>query len=626
MIEVGCGASEMNMRFSGISGVEAGRTMANRLPRQSRTQRAAGSLQVNQAHTVGTATPVLYQTLNAVLVCYPSLSDAHDLCLYFANRTVSGGGPVERVVMLDWFTHVVHFHNHEDAVNVVCRDNHVLNNIPLSVFLYDERSRSVYSGRHTVSTQDPRKRSVHAVDVPMVDSEASTTVLVTPIDPSITDDALKSAIDKLDNGRRPVQNVMCPWNKGIAFVQFQYHEDAITVAGMKQVSVSVRLGPRTVNLFLYLGPLPGHTDRPHRTKISTADQHGTDTAPGAPPTPQHDPQPRDARCVSVELQPPEAHSAHGKADTPDAHTAHGKADTPDAHSAHGKADTPDAHTAHGKADTPDAHTAHGKADTPATHMEVEEQRTQAERGPQSHVVYDGQTAQIQSLVQAELGQMEARMKAEMEERLQADMFQLRLELTQDQTILRAEIRQIEADMRSTTNQSTPEVNQLRSDVSELKTLTTEITRSQTQLRSQINQVARGITQLQDQTKHEIEQLLTRLQSQQRNCEESSTRTKSSLEMQERMHARMMAETQTAVAAQTRAEIVTLMGEIRTLDHEITEINMQLRNQTSQGPRPTEVLTQNFRQQDTDREETMSVITVVNASSSGSSSTTSHASS
>ncbi|KAK7478543.1 hypothetical protein BaRGS_00030215 [Batillaria attramentaria] len=214
----------------------------------------------------------------------------------------------------------------------------------------------------------------------------------------------------------------------------------------------------------------------------------------------------------------------------------------------------------------------------------------------------------------------ARMETQFQTRLQQEV-QLRLELTQDQTILKGEIRQIETEMRSAVNQSTPEVNQLRSDVSELKTLTTEITRSQTQLRSQINQ---RITQLQDQTKHEIEQLLTRLQSQQRNCEESSTRTKSSLEMQERMHARMMAETQTAVAAQTRAEIVTLMGEIRTLDHEITEINMQLRNQTSQGPRPTEVLTQNFRQQDTDREETMSVITVVNASSSGSSGTTSHA--
>ncbi|KAK7471418.1 hypothetical protein BaRGS_00035970 [Batillaria attramentaria] len=569
-----------------------------------------------------------------------------------------------------------------DAVNVVCRDNHVLNNIPLFVFLYDERSGSVYSGRHTVSTQDPRTRSVHAVDVPVVDREAFTTVLVTCINSLITDDDLNSAFYELDKGRRPVQNTKRLRNTGIAFVQYQHHEDAITVAGMKQVSVSVRLGPRTVNLFLYLGPLPGHTDRPHRTKISTADQHGTDTAPGALPIPQHDPQPRDARCVSVELQPPEAHSAHGKADTPDAHivhgkadtpdvhtahgkadtpdahtahgkagtpdahTAHGKADTPDAHIVHGKADTPDVHTAHGKADTPDAHTAHGKADTPATHAEVKDQRTQAECGPQSHAVYDGQTAQIQSLLQEELGRMEARMKADMKAEIEGEMrAKIKAEMkTENETKLQAEVTRLQTHMenqlhirlqqevqqrnnlqalvsstvtqlRSEISQPRPEVsqlqNQLRSEVSKLRAqLTSEInllkseanetrpevnqlkadvTRLQTQAsgvtqsQAQLrSQITREITRTQAQLQSEITQLQAGLQDQLRECRESNAQTKSSLEIRSRMHSRLVSETQTAINEHVTAEIVTLTGTIHTLTNQIAAIQTRLANPASQA--------------------------------------------
>ncbi|KAK7478554.1 hypothetical protein BaRGS_00030226 [Batillaria attramentaria] len=197
--------------------------MANRLPRQSQTQRTAAPMRQ-----------------------------------YFTNKTISGGGPVERVAKLNWstdcaipFLQTQGITNTDEflkyAVNVVCRDNHVLNNIPLFVFLYDERSGSVYSGRHTVSTQDPRKRSVHAVDVPMVDREASTTVLVTGILSLITDDALKSAIDKLDNGRRPVQNIKRLRNEEIAFVQFQHHEGELTTHSRNVLLLEQQLNVSSIN-------------------------------------------------------------------------------------------------------------------------------------------------------------------------------------------------------------------------------------------------------------------------------------------------------------------------------------------------------------------------------------------
>ncbi|KAK7471419.1 hypothetical protein BaRGS_00035971, partial [Batillaria attramentaria] len=529
---------------------------------------------------------------------------------------------VERIQQLDSFTCVVHFKDHEDAMTTVRQENHESEGFPLCMFLYDEKSRSVYSGRHIVSSQGSRPRR-----------SRSAMVLVTSFYPPITDKGLKHALQSLVDRRRRVEIIKCLHNEGIAFVQFARYK-------------------------------------------------GTDTAPGALPIPQHDPQPRDARCVSVELQPPDAHTAHGKADTPDAHivhgkadtpdvhtahgkadtpdahtahgkagtpdahTAHGKADTPDAHIVHGKADTPDVHTAHGKADTPDAHTAHGKADTPATHAEVKDQRTQAECGPQSHAVYDGQTAQIQSLLQEELGRMEARMKADMkaeiegemrakikaemktenETKLQAEVTRLqthmenqlhirlqqevqqrnnlqalvsstvtqlrseisqpRPEVSQLQNQLRSEVSKLRAQLtseinllKSEANETRPEVNQLKADVTRLQTQASGVTQSQAQLRSQIT---REITRTQAQLQSEITQLQAGLQDQLRECRESNAQTKSSLEIRSRMHSRLVSETQTAINEHVTAEIVTLTGTIHTLTNQIAAIQTRLANPASQA--------------------------------------------
>ncbi|KAK7478818.1 hypothetical protein BaRGS_00029917 [Batillaria attramentaria] len=207
---------------------------------------------------------------------------------YFTDSAVSGGGPVERVVTLSVrYTYVVHFRNHKDAVNVVCRDNHACQGVPLSVFLYDEQSRSVYSGRHTVSSRDSLEMSVHGVDVPLVDREASTTVLVTGVGSDVTDDNVESA---LGCEQRHVLNIKRLRNTWIAFVRFQHHEDALRVVGMEQAVVACDLmsvlrplfpgriaRPAVVNLFLFLfrGPLPDHTNPQHKTEISVINQQGS---------------------------------------------------------------------------------------------------------------------------------------------------------------------------------------------------------------------------------------------------------------------------------------------------------------------------------------------------------------
>ncbi|KAK7478556.1 hypothetical protein BaRGS_00030228 [Batillaria attramentaria] len=204
--------------------------MANPLPRQSQTQgTAAGTPSVIKDGTEDNSASLQDPaTLRTVLVntCTTYLVTTSNLQQYFTNTADSSGGPVERVVQLDWYTYVIYFYNHEDAVNVVCRDNHECGAVYLSVFLYDEQSRSVY----TVSQdKNPRKRSVHAVDVPVVAREASATVLVTGLNPHIPNTALIREINKLlDKGRHPMPNTKRLHDTWMAFLQYQRHEGQFT--------------------------------------------------------------------------------------------------------------------------------------------------------------------------------------------------------------------------------------------------------------------------------------------------------------------------------------------------------------------------------------------------------------
>ncbi|KAK7471412.1 hypothetical protein BaRGS_00035964 [Batillaria attramentaria] len=597
-------------------------------------------------------------------------------------------------------------------MTTVRQENHESEGFPLCMFLYDEKSRSVYSGRHIVSSQGSRPRR-----------SRSAMVLVTSFYPPITDKGLKHALQSLVDRRRRVEIIKCLHNEGIAFVQFARYKDALGVVEMKHIlvpfessgmptarengkelqkmiclrhttalrqvmAISTTSTPERKLMRFHCGDCDEErTSRYLATTLSSEfdplflyEDPGhesatyTDNDSGGSPTPLHEQPPVDAQCLSVEFHPLEAYTTHGKADTL----------------------------------TADTHP-----------EEVQDRRSQAECEPQSDAEYDEQTALTQSHfqslshrveavvsskaeikaeleveleaamkaemkaeLQAELkaemqAQMKAQMEAEMEGKLQAlaahfqtqmekqlqtrkqQMSQLRSEvnklskgITESEVRVKLEISLLQSQINSritkpenqirsaysqlmtelmsemdelklAVSQSTPEMNQLRADVTQLQTLTSDVTQSQSQLQSQAKHLANKIAQMEIQTRREIEQFQNQTRDQLQECVESNARTQSSLEMSERMQTRMIADAQASVASQTRAEIVTLKGEIRALRNQLPEIRRQPTNQTSTMTRQMGVPSHNLRQLGPDREETDSVITVVNASDSASSANTSN---
>lgn len=168
--------------------------------------------------------------VKSVLVVHDSSSDTDCVTRYMESETNNEGRAVQHASKMDYFTHVVDFSNHADAVNVVRKDRHSIAGRPAFVFLYDKDSKTVYSGHQTISFQGENE------DIPIVHPGEPTTVIVTPIlgHPDVTADEIRGGMEKLECRVQCVcpQKPVC-----IAIVKFEYSDDAKRAVDVGEVMI-----------------------------------------------------------------------------------------------------------------------------------------------------------------------------------------------------------------------------------------------------------------------------------------------------------------------------------------------------------------------------------------------------
>ncbi|KAK7477662.1 hypothetical protein BaRGS_00031046 [Batillaria attramentaria] len=521
-----------------------------------------------------------------------------DLQQYLENRECSGGGQVESVQWLGGGTFIVHFQNQEDALHVVQRDNHEVKGCQLSVFLYDEQNRAVYSGRPIMSRQDTM-RVVRLKRVKIGNGSFGSIMNVF-----------------LFRGSLPVRE----------------HDDVTSTLHSSTTGLP--------ELNFSLGPEQACATSRRPLQCIRAGDNGSpmsDTAPGAPGPSHHD------TLTGTWLHEPDFASIDTGTWLREPVFASVDTLSSNAH----------------------PHVTHKKSDDHRSQLQVESgfQAMLDTQAAGFHSLLEAQSERFHSLLQTTLGGMEAKMvslqsevasvEARMEKKLnqiQSQVSQqqskykpevteqlgkLRSETTEQHNQLRSEIAQhldqMRSDVTQLQTQLRSEVNQLRSDVNQLRfeisVPRADVGQLQNQLRSEVNQLAQDVNQLQSDIRSithlqtEVNQMTgtlnrhqTLLQIQQQTCINSNTEIQSLLQMQDRMQNRILSEAQ----AQTRAEIVTLMGEVRNLNIRLDRVQAQ-----GQAPGRIEIRTHSLRQHDQEREETDSVITVINPSTSSSSGTSSH---
>ncbi|KAK7471392.1 hypothetical protein BaRGS_00035944 [Batillaria attramentaria] len=235
----------------------------------------------------------------------------------------------------------------------------------------------------------------------------------------------------------------------------------------------------------------------------------------------------------------------------------------------------------------------------------------ASRPAQNQATEHQLEARVQVMLDAQAARYEALLNS------QAEIFQEKL------SVVNGKFQTLQSAMSQFTQQASSEINehqrrlcyevdQLRNEVrtqmrDELGQVQArlDVQQSEAQLRSEINQMRSEMMRITS----EINQLKTDVQIQLQNCAES-------LEMQERMQTRMIADAQTTVASQTRSEIVTVKGQIRALVEQIQHILPT--NQPNQVVSWIDFHSYSLSQQNPEREETAAVLTVVNRSGSTSS--------
>lgn len=182
---------------------------------------------------------------------------------------------VESVDRLGFCTFLVHFYNQRDAAEIVSRQNHRIEGCPVCIFLYDEHD-TVYTRHQTLSWQDEYKEKKQVIDIPHMDPQVPTTVLIVgiPYHYGVSADDIWLDMNMLGARRCHVKSVQCLVPAGIAIVDFALNEDATKAVNIRDVTLLVMLNGNyaavPVMLFL-LRPLPSDpADIPNTADMAIA--------------------------------------------------------------------------------------------------------------------------------------------------------------------------------------------------------------------------------------------------------------------------------------------------------------------------------------------------------------------